>query len=732
MNKRIVLSLLLLFVLFFSISAIQAGDANTTDLAAISSKDNSFQMDCDNQFDELDFLNSNNDSYLPNNGEELISLGNDGFLNESGNNLSQHVDVKSDGDEIKQKSVVEVPVSVVELSHSIKAGNISKYYRGTTPYTATFYDSFGSLLQNTSVTITVNGKSFSKKTNSNGAVSLSINHGPGEYKITATNPVTGYQLTTTFKILSTIVSKDLKKVAGDNRKFSAKFLKSNGEALSNQYVQFKIKGKTYKVKTNSKGQATLSLEKLKKGTYKVICYNKDGLKKDNSVKIYNIASTKLSTDKYFYTFIPNDNKEIKVKLSTSLGYCPGLSIKMKINGVDYYKKTDSKGTASFKLSSFKKGFYRVEYSFLGNKYFKSSKKSNLLTILDSTQTAFTVKSTTRFGHGAGTLFKVVCTAGGVPLAKRTITFDVDGLSYSETTDNNGMASIPINLDIGNYTVGYKTYNQFKVDGASGSCPITVFKRSDSKLGWKCGISYKDSSQSFKVLLTDTDGKPISDGNVELTIGGETYDAKTLSNGYASFKTYVALGQYNVSVRFTGNNNYLESSTSKSVNVKVSKFGRGLNVKDSGHYSNAYLKSTSHCQVNNAKIKSLVKSLTSGLTNEVDKAKALFNYVRDAISYSYYYNSRHGAVGTLNAKSGNCVDQANLLIAMYRNAGLKARYVHGNCLFSDGRFGHVWTQVLIDNTWVVGDPISYKNDLGKIANWNTKNYKLHSRYLSIPF
>ena len=130
----------------------------------------------------------------------------------------------------------------------------------------------------------------------------------------------------------------------------------------------------------------------------------------------------------------------------------------------------------------------------------------------------------------------------------------------------------------------------------------------------------------------------------------------------------------------------------------------------------------------------MKSLTKGLTNKIDKAKAIFNYVKNNIVYSYYYNSKLGATGTLKAKRGNCVDQAHLLIAMYRAAGFKARYVHGVCKFyDDGQYyGHVWTQVLVDNTWICGDPISYSNQFGKINNWNVKNYKLRSTYLSLPF
>lgn len=136
----------------------------------------------------------------------------------------------------------------IEILPTIKADNIVKYYKGTTKYTATFYDSEGKVLANRYVKITVNGKTYTKKTNSKGVVSMAINLKPGTYKVVATDPLTGYTKTTTFKILSTISGSNLKKVKGDSKKFAAKFLKSNGKPLANKYIKFKFRGQTYKVR----------------------------------------------------------------------------------------------------------------------------------------------------------------------------------------------------------------------------------------------------------------------------------------------------------------------------------------------------------------------------------------------------------------------------------------------------------------------------------------------------
>lgn len=771
MNKKIMATIFLVLVFILSITTIQAADLNQTDLSTNTDYD-LIQMEFDDSND-LNATSSNDILHSQKNKTEFSSPTENiyykGFYKltlkdtDSNNTLSNkqvnltinqvnytattdnegiltiNLDLtpgKYDvtaifcGDDTYESSAFN---STVNILSTIKASDITKYYKSTVPYSATFYDSLGNPLANRDVTVIINGKSYTKRTDGNGLVTSSVNFKPGTYKIVSIDPITGYRLTTTFKILPTISAANLNVFVGSSKKFSAKFLKSNGKALSKTYVKFKLNGITYKVKTNSKGVASLSLNKLKKGSYKITCYNKDSLTKTFQIKVFKKkASTKLTTR--IYTFYQNETKEIQVKFSTALGGSTnaGKVIKIRINGKTYSKKTDANGLVALKLPNLATGAYAVKYSYAGSKNYKASSQSNYVSVINTKTSNLTVKSTKTFGYGAGTLFKVAFTAGGVPLIKKTVTFTIDGKSYAGTTDNKGIASIPINLNIGRYTVNYKTDDYSKVDGTNGSCEIEVIKRESSKITWKSASTFKDSSQTFKILLTDKNGNPISGETVQLKIDGVTYYAKTSSKGYATFKTYVALGKYKVSFKFEGNNLMLKSSASKSVKVKLSKFKNGVNEKNPKGYS-SYLKSSSHCQVGSAKIKALVKSLTKGLKSKVDKAKAIFNYVRDNLAYKYYYNTRHGAKNTLKYKQGNCVDHSHLLVAMFRTAGLHARYVHGTCKFSSGNtYGHVWAQVLVDKHWVCADATSYDNSLGKIVNWNVKSYSLHNKYASLPF
>ena len=152
----------------------------------------------------------------------------------------------------------------------------------------------------------------------------------------------------------------------------------------------------------------------------------------------------------------------------------------------------------------------------------------------------------------------------------------------------------------------------------------------------------------------------------------------------------------------------------------------LNDKYNGESLTQFLVATKNCQVTNSIIQSLAANITKGLTTDKEKATAIFNWVQKNIDYQFYYNTKRGAVNTISAKGGNCVDMSHLSVALYRAAGLAARYVHGECTFSSGStYGHVWVQVLIGDTWTVSDTTSSRNRLGVVNNWNTNTYKFKS-------
>ena len=167
---------------------------------------------------------------------------------------------------------------------------------------------------------------------------------------------------------------------------------------------------------------------------------------------------------------------------------------------------------------------------------------------------------------------------------------------------------------------------------------------------------------------------------------------------------------------------------------VVKPSKPINDDYKGESLSNYLLSTKNCQVNDTIVKSLALNITSKYTTLYQKAEAIFNYVNNNISYSFYYNTKYGAKNTISKKAGNCVDKSHLMVALCRSINIPARYIHGTCNFISGNsYGHVWVQVLVGNTWTAADPTHADlNRFGIINNWNTNSYTLKGIYNEVTF
>ena len=113
------------------------------------------------------------------------------------------------------------------------------------------------------VTFTINGKKYTRQTDSNGYAAFKITLAANTYTITA--EYKGFKVSNKITVKPVLTAKDVTKKQAKTIKFTAKLVNKNGKALKNKYVTFKFKGKIYKAKTNSKGIATLSLKNLKVG-----------------------------------------------------------------------------------------------------------------------------------------------------------------------------------------------------------------------------------------------------------------------------------------------------------------------------------------------------------------------------------------------------------------------------------------------------------------------------------
>ncbi len=147
--------------------------------------------------------------------------------------------------------------------------NIVMYYGAGKTYNVRAYGDNGQIAgAGELVTFNVAGKNYNVRTNNQGYASFKITLKAGNYKVTATYK--GFKVSNKITVKPTLIVKNMKVKKGKKIKYQAKLLNTNGKALKGKKITFKIKGKTYKAKTNKKGVAKITIKKsFKPGKYKV-------------------------------------------------------------------------------------------------------------------------------------------------------------------------------------------------------------------------------------------------------------------------------------------------------------------------------------------------------------------------------------------------------------------------------------------------------------------------------
>ena len=148
----------------------------------------------------------------------------------------------------------------------------------------------------------------------------------------------------------------------------------------------------------------------------------------------------------------------------------------------------------------------------------------------------------------GTRYEVtIIDSNGNPLANQTVTITINGIDYTRITNENGIASLAINLNPGIYTVT-ATFN-----GTSINSTITVL----STLTSDNVIKYYKNGTQYYVTVVDGQGNPIANQKVYLNINGVIYERITNENGTAKLNINLNPGNYIITV--TGPNGEMKSN-----------------------------------------------------------------------------------------------------------------------------------------------------------------------------
>ena len=230
----------------------------------------------------------------------------------------------------------------VTINPTVLADDLVKMYKNATKFSAKFTDSTGKALVNSDVRFNINGVFYTRTTDAYGVASLAINLRPGDYILTAYNPVNGEQKGVTITVKSLIVQNDLTKYYLNASRFQATIYNKDGSLAVNKNVTFNINGVFYIRTTDSNGVVSLAIN-LRPGDY-IITTIFDGLDIGNKVTVLPTLVTKDLNMKYM------DGSNFTAQTLDSQGKAlANQTVSFNVNGVFYHRITNEDGIASLRI-----------------------------------------------------------------------------------------------------------------------------------------------------------------------------------------------------------------------------------------------------------------------------------------------------------------------------------------------------------------------------------------------
>ena len=591
-------------ILFLSVNVISAYEINDNDLNGIDSSD-SIQMDSVENTHLLssDLANSQvNQENVKSDNDKSDSLSDKEDKKDTISDKQDKNDVSAATNTKTNKTAVNIDPKKASATGN-KTGNASNQssdnvtknktdftvknttiLRGNSVYVY-LKDSNGKAVAGKKVTLTIDGKKYTKTTNKNGMVSLKFNVLWGKYTLKAhyDGDEGHYGKTTEFLLhiykLKTALTISSTSIA--RGKYLYAYLKDkNGQAVAGEKVTIRFRGKNHVLTTDKNGRVALKMSfAIGKFSTKVIHYASTSYYKSTKTFTLNLYKTvtKLTIDsssvvrgRCLYAYLKNSEGKALASRPVTINF----------NGIDFKKTTNKNGMVSLKISS-KLGTFPTKVIFKETGYYKGATKSFKLTsyLLPS---KITIDNSTLV-RGKYLYFYVKNSNNNKGLANQKVDVTFGTSKYTKKTNANGRAALLIGANPAKYYVKLVYGGALSYKSASRTFTLEVLTNATAKIIAKNQTCIGE----YSIRITDMKDNPLA--NQTIKVIATAFNRSAGSGKKITQKTIIL--DTDVIYSAAKDNQYMKdiASVLKSKGYKVIISGRGANAHCDdvyGKYSNA--------------------------------------------------------------------------------------------------------------------------------------------------
>ena len=242
-------------------------------------------------------------------------------------------------------------------------------------------------------------------------------------------------------------------------------------------------------------------------------------------------------------------------------------------------------------------------------------------------------------------------------------------------------------------------------------------------------NYNDGINSFLSVIFDKNGQDMK----KIDVSNKTFDSKfeiPQSNGEVLVELYAGEQEYGYYESIIIDFIRLEKTNGKWEIMQSPIYDWNVSLFNKPRVPDEFLSANERIQSDDGEIIKLAKDITSGVSDDMGKAKAIHDWIAENIYYDMdvFMSGTYGdmdAISVLKTKKSVCEGYANLYAALARCCGIPCRVQGGFALgigetpewtpanVQTTQSNHAWNEVYIDGRWILVDstwdsPNKYQN------------------------